>query len=496
MGLIKFDGTNWTTYNTQNSNLAWDAVLELESHTTTVYGIATDGFQNEVFELEAGVLNMVNSSNSPLPQAKFEHLTIDDDGEVWIEAIENGEHAILRYDGTSINTYELSKSVLETPMIEDIEKGSNGKVSFTNYNENYSTINLIENQNNQFETFSTSLGDANQMISYNSSTVIYGGIDLINVFSNGNFTPYSSANTNVNSLSVTTACIDEVGDLWLATDLALVKYDGTDFTEEHSFTGTLLDAYTVLDLEVDSSGTFWMIASSTGNLSDAQLISFNGVNYDFYQDNIGSNMNFNFLSKAPNGEIYTFGINNKTIYKTTTSGISSHQSYSGSLANSEVTAFDMSTGYPIIGSNNYGVIYYSASGYDFFRTNTVPILSNNITSIEVDDQNNVWIATVKGMSVFNENGISLNTEDVVLENNSDIARVYPNPSRGVVNIKLDEKAFNSELRIYSVQGKLVKLIELNALQEKIDLSEEKSGIYLYSIKKENEVLKSGKLIKF
>ena len=156
----------------------------------------------------------------------------------------------------------------------------------------------------------------------------------------------------------------------------------------------------------------------------------------------------------------------------------------------------MSTGYPIIGSNNYGVIYYSASGYDLFRTNTVPILSNNITSIEVDDQNNVWIATVKGMSVFNENGISLNTEDVVLENNSDIARVYPNPSRGVVNIKLDEKALNSELRIYSVQGKLVKLIELNALQEKIDLTEEKSGIYLYCIKKENEVLKSGKLVKF
>ncbi|SFT44963.1 Por secretion system C-terminal sorting domain-containing protein [Lishizhenia tianjinensis] len=497
-GLIAFDGNNFTTYNAQNSNLTWNNVVELCSANNTLYGLVTDAFQSEVFELNGGTLTMINSGNSPLPQAKFEHLAIDDDGELWFESIDNGNHSILRYDGTNLGAYVLKKSVLETPKVLDVKIANNNKASFTNNNTNYSGVNLIEAQNNVFNVENSVSNASHKIIEYNGSTVIYGGTDEVKIFSNGNFTTHTSTSASVNTLTVIKADVDDNGNLWLATDLGLVKYDGSNFTDEYSFAGSLMASHQILDMAVDNNGKFWLIGSLSGNAADGELVSFDGTNYEFHNLQHGGVMSVNFtqLSKAYDGTIYTMSIGSNILCKLLTDGVDGIINHGNTFNNSVVTCIKVTPNLRLIGTNNMGVLYHSSTGYNYLMTTSNPILSNSVTSIDVDAHNNVWIGTDKGMSVFNEDDITtLNTEEFFEQESEEEVLVYPNPFSNTFKINVKETALNSELMVYNFKGQLIEKMNINQLQHTVSLEGQESGVYFYSIVQNGVVLNSGKLIK-
>lgn len=72
-------------------------------------------------------------------------------------------------------------------------------------------------------------------------------------------------------------------------------------------------------------------------------------------------------------------------------------------------------------------------------------------------------------------------------------RVYPNPANDFVNFELNQSSNKNIIQIYSVDGKLIesKQIESNY---KLDISDYKSGLYIYKIYTNHKII-NGKLIK-
>lgn len=77
--------------------------------------------------------------------------------------------------------------------------------------------------------------------------------------------------------------------------------------------------------------------------------------------------------------------------------------------------------------------------------------------------------------------------------------VYPNPSRGQVTVKLDQKAGQAyKLRVSNIIGQEVRTValkpELTATGLPLDLSDLRAGIYLYSLLVDGKVVSTKRLI--
>ena len=77
-------------------------------------------------------------------------------------------------------------------------------------------------------------------------------------------------------------------------------------------------------------------------------------------------------------------------------------------------------------------------------------------------------------------------------------KVYPNPASNYIQFKLDAKYTeiykNVKLSIYDIKGAFIqeKNIDFNS---NIAISNLQNGVYLYTLQDENQILKSGQLIK-
>lgn len=84
----------------------------------------------------------------------------------------------------------------------------------------------------------------------------------------------------------------------------------------------------------------------------------------------------------------------------------------------------------------------------------------------------------------------------VLDNESPVT-IYPNPAQEVLTVDLTGQGGPSTVRIFSVNGLMVKKVEAtsNDIQLSIDISELKTGLYLINIKNEKQI-KTVKFVKF
>jgi hypothetical protein len=106
-GLAKFDGTNWTVYNTSNSGLP----------SNYVYAIAIDGQGNKWIGTYGGGLakfdgvnwTVYNTLNSGLPYNRVYAIAIDGGGNKWIGI---GGGGLAKFDGTNWTVYNTSNSGL------------------------------------------------------------------------------------------------------------------------------------------------------------------------------------------------------------------------------------------------------------------------------------------------------------------------------------------------------------------------------------------------
>jgi len=86
-------------------------------------------------------------------------------------------------------------------------------------------------------------------------------------------------------------------------------------------------------------------------------------------------------------------------------------------------------------------------------------------------------------------------EPYIEEMQSHEIRIYPNPTKGILNIKITGvDKVNGQISIYNIVGKLIEKAELSDNYQTFDLSAQPNGIYIMQIKIEDKV-SSWKIIK-
>jgi ligand-binding sensor domain-containing protein len=211
-GLAKFDGVNWTVYNTSNSGLPDD----------DVYAIAIDGVGNKWIGTGWGLAKfdgvnwtVYKTSNSGLPDDYVWAIAIDDSGNIWIGPYYGG---LVKFDGIKWTVYNTSNSGLPDNTVTAIAIdgqgnkwiGTDGRgaakfdgVNWTVYNT--SNSGLPDNRVNAIAID----GQGNKWIGTEG-----GGLAK---FDGVNWTVYNTSNSRLPSNDVEAVFSDEAGNKWIGT---------------------------------------------------------------------------------------------------------------------------------------------------------------------------------------------------------------------------------------------------------------------------------------
>jgi len=108
-----------------------------------------------------------------------------------------------------------------------------------------------------------------------------------------------------------------------------------------------------------------------------------------------------------------------------------------------------------------------------------------VTSFDLRTSDNTVLASTYGRGLFTGKftNQALSVDDISIDNNF---RVFPNPSKGLVNIKTTKDFGKSKITVYDVNGRLVHSKETTLSGTiAIDINNLKSGLYIMKIQGEN-----------
>lgn len=140
------------------------------------------------------------------------------------------------------------------------------------------------------------------------------------------------------------------------------------------------------------------------------------------------------------------------------------------------------------GTGSFWNAYYSLDGVNWafitkqkvtLPTNVIAglmVTSGSSTALNTSTFNNLQVSYNGGM-ITRSNG-SLNTELEDVENNGeDKFAIYPNPSKGIVEIRLPSSAVNQMISVFDINGKEVLKTNMGSGYKQLNLSNLSNGLY-------------------
>ncbi len=273
-GLYHFDGLTWNSWTTGNSDLPAQIVTDLAvDNTGTLWcwnydqGCSRfDGSSFEQFTMADGLGDNLGSnimllnntmyagtygglsqfgsswsnldmSNSDLPNNDVRDCDIDEDGGLWVPTFGGG---ISYFDGATWTTYTTGNSELPDDEVFVARVRPDGHVWIGTRN------GLVDYSTAGFTVYTTdnsilSDNDIRNIELGNDGEVVictrFGGVYAIG--NDGQWTSYSTENTNLPSDETWESLVDDAGNLWIATSLGLATFPGwstsTAVAEEVAF---------------------------------------------------------------------------------------------------------------------------------------------------------------------------------------------------------------------------------------------------------------------
>lgn len=189
-GLNYFNGTQWTTLTTANSDLPDNTINDIAREENGTLWIATN---NGLAKLNDHEWTIYNNSNSALPVNNIKCITIDETGNKWIGTWGGG---LVKFDNSNWIIYNTSNSQIPANGINAVTADSNGII--------------------WVGTFSNGIG----------------------LLDNGNWTNYNTSNSALQSNDVRAIAFDKNDNTWIASSNGIVRVNGNAWTFiNHSITG-------------------------------------------------------------------------------------------------------------------------------------------------------------------------------------------------------------------------------------------------------------------
>jgi len=368
-GLAKFDGTKWTVYNTSNSGLPSNYVWSIAIDASGNKWIGTYG--GGLAKFDGAKWTVYNASNSGLPGNGVYSVAIDASGNKWIGTW--GGLACLRQDGVSWTVYNTSNSGLPNGNVYSIAIDPSGNkwigtlggglaclrqdgVNWTVYNTSNSGL-----HSNYVSSIAVD-ASGNKWIGtggYLQPTLVFLGAGLACLRQDGvNWTVYSTSNAWLNY--VYSIAIDASGNKWIGTErgLACLRQDGVSWAVYNTSNSGLPGNY-VWSIAIDASGNKWI-----GTERGLACLRQDGVSW--------------------------------TVYNTSNSGLPGNYVYSIAIdasGNKWIGTAGEWNGSSIVGG---GLAKFDGTNWTVYNTSNSGLPENAVSSIAIDALDNKWIGTWNG----------------------------------------------------------------------------------------------------
>lgn len=493
-GLFRYDGINWTVYDTTNSGIPANNIYDMEFDKNGNLWIASskglikfDGFDWIVHD----------TINSDLLDNIILSLEIDGDGILWIGLINNG---LMRFDGMNWKEYHLSNTGLPTNYIYAIEIDQSQNVWIGTYQ------GLVKFYNNKWNLYNEENSGLKNSFLQSLKSSINGdlwigsrGYNCLTQYDGINWTVFDSTNSILKEEIVESIKEDAEGNIWLATWRGVVKYDGNKWTR-YDHTNTPMTSPVITDILFDSKGNLWVGCATVPYVEGwvGCLAKFTGSEWTNYsKDNSGLPDNHvscltidsedNLWVGTKEGLVKFDNNNNWTVYNTYNSGLP---------YNSILRVFCKYKDTLWIGTA-YGLSrFVDEKDWSTFQVINSGLAHNYVCAINEDKNGNIWIAhhTPGGLSVFREGGVILSTHENNYNytvNSFSLSQNYPNPfnPKTTITFSLPQSSYIT-LKIFDILGREVTILvneEKPAGTYVVDFNGTglTSGVYFYKLQTEN-----------
>ena len=371
----------------------------------------------------AQILNTVkyDTTNSGLPNNDIDRIDITSNDVLWLQVFSNG---LVTFDGTTWKKYDAS-----TP----------------NFPSNDITGVVVDNANNVFAL---------------------GGFNV----SKFNGTSWSDISTN--SGIPKALAKDASGNIWLA-DNQLQKYNGSAWSSPVTIPSNI--HYEPIKMLGDLNNNVWIINSGIMSVtkydpSSSTWTLYNKNNVSLFQ----YESYFSSLKITHDNKIVVEATWNSYFFDGSKWG--KLDSLSG-LTMKEVNDITTRNNVSWVGmGNGFGLVSYDGVTWKKYNTNPSYI---PITGLRFDSQGNLWMSALDGLYKIASNNLGVAS----LNELSDVALLYPNPSNGIMNLKCFSGNFrNAVADIFDLSGKLIVSFPLTSADNIFDLTYLSSGMYLLNMK--------------
>ena len=348
-GVNRFDGTNWTTFHTSNSDLTGEYV----------YDIAIDGAGSKwVATLHNGIFRYNDSdwvnytAADGLPSNEIQALAVDRDDTVWFGTVLSGAG---RYDGAALTLYDTDNSGL--------------------CNDNVHDIALCEPEGS-CET---------------CGSVWFGTGDGLCRLNNNGWTQFPLG--GIPAAGYRDVAVDSGGQAWFATSAGLILYDGGDWTVYDTGSSGLA-ADTVNAVAVADGNTIW-----AG--TDAGLSVYDGAAWTVYDTgNSGlASDTVAALAVGAAGNIWAGTDAGLNVYD---GGWTTHDTADG-LISDNITALAVDAAGSLWAGTDAGLSVYDGSAWTVYDTGSSDLPANTVNALAGDADDNVWVGTEAGLGKYSGN---------------------------------------------------------------------------------------------
>lgn len=524
-GLFQYDGTNWTKYDTSNSEIPSNNLYDMKFDKDGNLWMATG---NGLVKFDGSNFIVFNTVNSGLLQNEILSIEIDEKGIIWLGFFNYG---LMKFDGINWEKYNLSNSILPSNAVYAIEFDDKDNIWFgtggnalINYNRNkwisYDSSNC-ELLNTIYSLKFDKMG--NLWIGYKYNIIEYNGNFWLSKYNNGHLLNYDSTNSPFSRNLVNCIKTDTYDNLWIGTAKGLLKFDGTGWTI-YNMENTPLTTNLINDIDFDEIGNIWC-----------------GLGFYVKYDDEGN-------PTATEGGLARFDGNNWSIYNSQNSELPFNNVMSLAIDSEDIVWVSIRDPMYVGIEYGWGLTKFDGTTWTTFNINNSPLTSNTIFDITVDKDDNLWLSTCAGGLVkydrknswkvynvrnsgiafdsqslvkidsygnkwigHNESGLSIFREGGVIltdvkENKAEqlpesfaLYQNYPNPfnSTTKINYSLPKESFVI-IKVYDVLGNdLTTLVDedkpAGTYKINFDANKYSSGVYFYQLKT-NDFIVTKKMI--
>ncbi len=461
-GILRFNGSSWTQYDTLNSGIADSDVRVIVA--------ASDG--DIWFDTEIGLIGKKNINNweyfnaspSHLSESRIVHMLSKQDGYVYV-GTRNPKISGSSLYLTNLETWtpvpfynELVHSIaLDSAGILYI-KGQEGimvtdgstataipdcpflQTSYSPFNSEYAKSLLVIGPYDFWINYCDSLSEWYDPV---WGGTIYEAFYGVAHYNGSSWTKYNSSNSPLTS-NPANLLADSQKNIWFSTSGGLTCIDNQGLWTIYNASNSSLPPIYINQFAIDANDNIWFSDKHFG------LYKFDKINCDrFVHPTLGQYNGGGTVVTDHDGSIWQKGLSQ--------------------------------------------LYLFNGTDWSEINSNNSPLPMGNLNDLTIDKYGNKWIGTGFGFLIYREGGVI--TSSSAMPNTELSYRAYPNPFRESFSIKFNREYTSPRLVLYNSSGSIVYENDFSSSTIiTVKRNNLKPGIYYYRVHSRDGIIASGKVV--